>query len=194
LIDPNPSRSEIDTLTDTELALRIAAGNSEAVAELVKRYHSGLYRFLRQLTRSREDAEDLAQQTLIQARSAASRYDGRASMRTWLHRIAFHEFTRWRRRQRWHLGLAHVPPVHEKKFEAVVDASWLEDALATLPDGMRAAFLLHEVEELSVHEVATILRVPAGTVKSRLFHARERLRARLGDRPEVVHGTELFES
>ncbi|AIE87435.1 RNA polymerase sigma factor, sigma-70 family [Fimbriimonas ginsengisoli Gsoil 348] len=161
---------------------------------MIRLYHAGLYRFLRQLTRSREDAEDLAQQTLIRARDGAGRFDARASMKTWLHSIAFHEFTRWRRRQRWHLGLAQAPPIEDRRFEAVLEAEWLEEALGSLPDGMRAVFLLHEIEQMPLAEVAAVLGVPVGTVKSRLFNAREKLRARLGDRREVLHATEAYES
>jgi RNA polymerase sigma-70 factor (ECF subfamily) len=187
-------------LTDHELAKRLASGDPEAVAAMVRTHHPALYRFLYQLTRSREDAEDLAIQTLQRAREAASRYDGRASMSTWLHRIAFHEFTRWRRRRRWHLGLRSVPPVEDPRFGAVIEAEWLLDALSKLPDGMRAAFLLHEVQGLSVPEVAITLGVPEGTVKSKLYHARERLRERLGndavtvEKAELVKRNEVFES
>jgi len=181
-------------VTDRELAEKIAVGDDGALTRLVDLYHAGLYRFLRHLTRSREDAEDLAQQTLIRARNAAHRYDGRASLKTWLHRIAFHEFTRWRRRQRWHVALKHVPAVEDPRFGAVVDAEWLATALATLPDGMRAAFLLYEVEDLSHAEIAQVLGIPDGTVKSRLFTARERLRARLGEGREFTCGAEVYES
>lgn len=148
---------------------------------MVRTHHASLYRFLYQLTGIQEDAEDLAIQALMRGRDAAGRYDGRAALSTWLHRIAFHEFTRWRRKRRWHLSLAAAPPVEEKRYRDVVDGQWIWEALRSLPDGMRAAFLLYEVQQLSVPEVAAVLRVPQGTVKSRLFHARERLRARLGD-------------
>lgn len=59
---------------------------------------------------------------------------------------------------------------------------------------MKAAFLLHELEELSVAEVAMVLGIPEGTVKSRLFQARERLRSRLSQGREVIYGTEVYES
>lgn len=182
-------------MTDFELAERIGKGDSEAVTWMVRNHHAALYRFLYQLTRCREDAEDLAIQTLMRARDGAARYDGRASLKTWLHRIAYHEFTRWRRRRRWHLGLGHAPPAEDPAFEQLLEAHRLLDALMTLPDGMRAAFLLHEVQELAVPEVGAVLGIPAGTVKSRLFHARERLRARLSDEAtEVANGNEAFES
>jgi len=181
-------------LTDVELAERIAAGDSDAGKQLVRQYYPGLYRFLRQLTGRFDDAEDLAQLTLIRAHAACRRFDGRASFRTWLHRIAFHEFTRWRRRRRWNLSLSSAPPQDEKQYAKLVEADWLEKGLAKLPDGLRAAFLLHHVEELSIPEVALILGVPEGTVKSRLFHARKRLQVLLGEEAnEVKNGKEAYE-
>jgi len=182
-------------LTDKELAERIAEGDRDATEALVRKHHAALYRFLYHLTRRREDAEDLAIQTLQRARQAAGRYDGSASMSTWLHRIAFHEFTRWRRRKRWHLGLSHAPAIEERAYGAVLDGQILLEALSTLPDGMRVALLLTEVQGLSTQEAAVAMGIPVGTVKSRIHHAKERLRARLGSElMEVARGNEVFES
>ena len=70
-------------MDDLTLANRLSERDPAAMEELVHRYHSDIYRFLRHLTRRVEDAEDLAQQTLLRAVNGASRFDGRAAMRSW---------------------------------------------------------------------------------------------------------------
>jgi len=181
-------------LNDLQLAQRIVEDDVEAVNELVRCHFPPLYRFLRQLTGRAEDAEDLAQQTLIRARRYAARYDGRSTLGTWLHRLAYREFTHWRRRQRWTLVLRQASPVMDRGFRQVEDAIWLEAGLIQLPDGHRATLLLVAVQGLSVEEAASVLGIPVGTVKSRLHHARKRLRELLGGEQEAFNGSEALES
>lgn len=157
-----------------------------ALELLVARHHVPIYRFLRHLTRRVEDAEDLTQATIMRAVNGAGRYDGRAPMRTWLLAIAFHEYGRFRRRRLW-LPLMTDRPAKDE-FGRVHDGEVLLAALAKLPEASRAVFLLHHVEELPVAEIAQALGIPEGTVKSRLFAARERLRTLLGE--EDTHAAE----
>lgn len=170
---------------DLELARRIGARNPDALDDLVDRYHTPVYRFLRHLTRSVEDAEDLAQATLIRAMQGAGRYDGRAPLRSWLYGIAFREFGRWRRRRLW-LPLPSTVAAPDE-MGRIADAEVLLLAVAQMPQPMAAAWLLHEVEGLSVAEVAEALAIPEGTVKSRLHSARHKLRALLTESEELEH-------
>jgi RNA polymerase sigma-70 factor (ECF subfamily) len=178
-------------LTDLDLAARLAEGDPDAGEALVRAHYAALYRFLRPLTRGREDAEDLALQTLQRAREHAARFDGRAPFRTWIYRIAYREYLHWRRRQRWHFSLFAAPPREDSGFGEVLAAEWLREALAQLPEAQGVAFVLHAVEELPLEEIAAITNVPLGTVKSRLHHARLRLQALAQESPEeTAYATE----
>ncbi len=165
-------------MDDLTLAQRIAAREPRALDELVELHHSAIFRFLVQLTRHREDAEDLAQQTLMRAIRGASRFDGRGSLRAWLLGIAFREFTKHRRRRVW-LPLLSEAISTSRDFESVNDSEALLAALARLKPDRRAIFLMHHVEEVSVLEIAEALQIPEGTVKSRLHTARQQLQSYL---------------
>ena len=173
-------------MDELELAKRLADSDPAAIDRLVDLHHASIYRFLRHLTRHVEDAEDLAQQTLMRALKGAGRFDGRGSMRAWLLGVAFHEFTRWRRRRLW-LPLVADRPQPGNDYDRLLEADALLDAIGRLPDGVRGTFLMHYVEELPVAEIAAGLGIPEGTVKSRLHTARSRLSTLLEE--EVNYAT-----
>ena len=168
---------------------RLRRRDGEAMDRLVTRHHADVYRFLRGLTRHRQEAEDLAQRTFLRALDRLDSYSGTGSLRNWLFGIAYREFTGWRRRRLW-LPLLADRPAPGDPFGDLADAEVLRSAIGRLPEGLRAAFLLHHVEEASVAEVALALALPEGTVKSRLHAARARLRQTLGDEgvPRVQTG------
>lgn len=173
-------------MNDIELAKRLSETDPDAIGLLVADHHASVFRFLRQLTRHTEDAEDLAQMTLVRVIEGAKRFDGRASLRGWILAIAFHEFTKFRRRRLW-LPLRVDRPALGNDYDRLIEADALLDALARLPSVVRAAFLLHYVEDLSIGEIARSLGIPEGTVKSRLHTARTRLGALLEE--EVSYAT-----
>jgi RNA polymerase sigma-70 factor (ECF subfamily) len=175
-------------VTDKERASQIAAGDAESLRIFVDDHYSSVLRFMRHLTRSIEDAEDLTQQAFIQARENIASFRGGSSLRTWLHRVAFHEYTHWRRRRRPILRLSHREIAPEAGYKACVEGAVLLEALHQLPDPMREAFLLFEVHEFSLEEVAAVMQTPVGTVKSRLHHAKLRLRTLLQDQEEPTYG------
>lgn len=161
----------------------------------VHEHYAFVLRFMLHLTRRIEDAEDLTQQTFLTARRQVGSFKGHSSLRTWLHRVAFHEYTHWKRRQRKSEPLSPLLASHESGFAACLEAAELLDALHRLPAQLRETFLLHEVQELSLQEVANVLGKPVGTVKSRLFHARKLLRAALeGEQENTIHGEPALES
>ena len=145
---------------------------------MLTRYYDAVYRFLHHLTRSREDAEDLAQQTFLKAVKGAKRYDPSKPLRSWLFGIAVREYARWRR-GRIFRPIFLKPADVADPMERIVDARLLLDAMSSLEPGHRAAFLLHYVEGLSLQEIAQALGVPEGTVKSRLHNTRQRLKSTL---------------
>lgn len=163
-------------MRESWLIWRIIRGDKRAGEELVAAHYPRIFRLLRYLTGRTDIAEDLTQQTFVRAWQALPNFRRQASLATWLHRIAYHEYTHWLRDRREHASLdaaAHLAaPEPEFEWEALV----LPQALAQLTAEHRDAFLLYHVQELSIGEVAAILDVPVGTVKSRLFTARRLLR------------------
>ncbi len=172
---------------DLELARRIAEGDSIAAEKFVRDLYPSVYRLMLHLTRHREDAEDLTQQAFIAVRQRISTFRGTAGLRTWVHRVAFNEYAQWKRRRKLTPPLPPNHAANDPGFGSFLAGESLLDALATLPDKLRETFVLYEVEELKVQEVAQILRVPVGTIKARLFHARRRLRAYFEGGTEVTN-------
>jgi RNA polymerase sigma-70 factor, ECF subfamily len=177
---------------DELLAARAAMGEREAFDALVLRYQSQIYRLVRILARKDwHDAEDLTQETFIRAYRAMGQFRHDSTFRTWLHRIALNVI--WshlsRRRQRApHVGLepmgddgghgpAHEPATSPDELEAaLIRRQAIDRALATLSTDARLAITLRDIQGLEYHEIATITGVPIGTVESRIFRARRRLR------------------
>ena len=160
---------------------RTATDESEALHRWVHAHHDDIYRFMRHLTRHRETAEDLAQQTFVKAFPALGDFREEASMRTWLHRIAFREYVAWRRKRRLTLPLEVLTGYHDRRIDEVVGEVTLLGALHQLPAAQREAFLLYEVQQLSVGEVAEVTGLKPGTVKSHLHYARKQLQRLIGE-------------
>ncbi|RYG23064.1 sigma-70 family RNA polymerase sigma factor [bacterium] len=176
---------------DELLIDRLRAGDRQAADTLVESYFDDLYRFFRHLTRDPHEAEDLAQQTLLRALHGIKGFDGRSRLRTWLHGIAYREFLNWQRGRRILLALDPRRPHVETGFEAFADRERLLDAIGRLSTKLRTVFLMAEVQELALEEVAAALVLPIGTVKSRLHEARHRLRQMLADPElETAHASE----
>lgn len=162
--------------------------DADALAQWVDDYQDDLYRFLRQLTRHVETAEDLTQQTFVKALGSLEKFEGRCSMRTWLHRIAFREYAGWRRRHRILAPLNPKWAVQDQGLEDVADEQGLLTALQKLHPAHREAFLLFEIQELSLEEIVEVTGDSMGTIKSRLHHARLKLRSLLAvTYQEVIH-------
>lgn len=132
-----------------------------------------IYRFLFGLCRNQAEAEDLAQQTFLRARRGGA-FAG--SERAWLFRIAYREYLNWRRRAVRLVSMPFSVPSVEQGFQLAEAGVDLHRALGKLTPEMRAAFLLIEVDGLTLMEAAEAMGVPEGTVKSRLFRAKESLR------------------
>ena len=170
---------------------RILSGDEWAAERLVREHYPRVLKFLRHLTGSATDAEDLAQQTFLKAKEALPQFRGECSLSTWFHRIAYHEFTRLLRDRR-----EFARPLPERGIDdshRSEDAIVLDSALASLPDEMRMAFLLREVQGLSARETAEVLDIPEGTVRSRCHTARLRLREILEGTWEVANENKCLE-
>ena len=168
---------------DPELMRQLASGDVAALGELYDRHHEPVRRFVARATSDAEDVDDLVQATFLAAAQTAARYDGRASCRPWLIGIAVHLLRR--RRQafgRFHAVLASLTGRKAASIDPrpALHAHYdVERALLQISETKRITFLMVEVERLSCAEVAAMLRVPIGTVWTRLHAARRELRRAL---------------
>jgi len=150
-----------------------------------------LYNFAVYLTRRPAEAEDLVQETYLRAFRFSHRFQPGTHLRAWLFQILRNTFLTFYRLRERELPLAEdgvpdwdAPMFHEAPAEdpSVLEAHTdLERAMRRLPDEFRTVLLLAEVEGLPLEEVAQIMACPVGTVKSRIFRAKERLRVILRD-------------
>ena len=147
------------------------------------------------------DADDATQEALIKIVRSLPKFDGRSSFGTWAYRIATNaaldELRKRKRRPALHSvrdddtddgGFEPVDEMSERRIGSVADRLALDDALAALPEDYRAAVVLRDVGDLDYAEIADILDVPVGTVKSRIARGRRLLadELRLDERPELV--------
>lgn len=170
---------------DTALVRKIIGGDRAAGERLVSTHYARIFRLLRGLTGNADNAQDLTQQTFARAWNALSSYQGRASLATWLHKIAYHEYTNWLRSRRDEATLDDAANIEDLREARGLDSILVSRALIRLPLEQREPFVLYYMQEFSVNEIAEITEVPVGTVKSRLFAARKRMRELLqaADRP-----------
>lgn len=178
---------------EPRLVAAAQSGDANAFSALVKQYYGKIYRLTIRITRNPEDAEDSVQEAMTKAYCNLGQFHGDSCFNTWLTRIAMNEalMNLRKRRSAKCVALEAVegqrvatetpdpsddPEARVAKIEVQESVS---KALETLTPPLRTAFVLREVENLSVKETAETLRSSAAAVKSRLKRARSRLRRRL---------------
>jgi RNA polymerase sigma-70 factor (ECF subfamily) len=171
---------------DRELVREAAAGRREAFDELVRRHQSRIFNLALTLTGNVGDAEDLAQDAFVRAYKAIGSFRGESSFLTWLYRITVNVVRSQMDRRRRSREVAmpqddEGAPLEVASDEASADRTLIARqivarALAALPDDMRIAVTLRDLHGLEYREIAEALDVPIGTVESRIFRARARLR------------------
>ena len=178
-------RTDNRAMDDTELAALAHAGDRDAFGELVRRYAGQARRVARAVLGNEADADDAAQDGFLAALRNLGRYNPKRPFGPWLMRIVSNAATD-RRRRRKVRETEQVPPetresgpgpdglATRREFNAA-----LERALATLPERRRLAVVLFDVEGYTHDEVAAVLKVPVGTARSDVFHARRALRKAL---------------
>lgn len=172
--------------TDFDLVERARHGEAEAFALLVRPHEDIAFRTAYLITRNAADAEDVAQDALVKAYRALGRFRRDAPFRPWLLAIVANEARNRRRAAGRREGLAlraagdassgDAAPSPEGAAVAAAERRQLLDAVERLPDDQRLAVACRYLLELSEQETAHVLGVPAGTVKSRLSRALDRLR------------------
>jgi RNA polymerase sigma-70 factor (ECF subfamily) len=194
--------ADLETLSDFELARRIAAGDRGAVRLVTTRNNQRLFRAAWSILKHRDEAEDAVQSAYLSAFAAIGDFAGRSSLSTWLTRIVINEAlgrARAAKRRRERLDSESVVDLEDYReklmrgsaSEMAPDAALareqlralLERAIGDLPDVFRHVFVLREVEGLSVEETAEALAIVPATVKTRHLRARRRLQEALA--PEV---------
>jgi RNA polymerase sigma-70 factor, ECF subfamily len=164
--------------SDEALMLEFQAGSRAAFEELFARYHKALYGFFGRRLNNPERAEDLAQETFLAVIRAASRYEPRALVRTYLYGIALKLLAAERRKVSTSStsGQFAPEPKTERTPESVL---WVRQAMEKLDAPEREILMLREYEQLSYYDIAELLRIPVNTVRSRLFRARLTLKSYL---------------
>jgi len=187
---------------DLDLVRRAQTGDRAAFEALYHRYHQRVYAVALSVVKSPQDARDVVQEAFIKVHHHLPSFQGASSFYTWLYRISMNlSIDMLRRRKSARLvdyddtvGRAESEGADAGLLAAVVDAAdpaktqvrkelagKIQAALATLPAYHQQVILLREVEGLSYEEIATIMKVPKGTIMSRLFHARRKMQSALAD-------------
>ena len=196
--DDPPASPAAAPVEETDLVKRARRGDLAAYDELVRRYQERIYATVYHMTANHEDANDLAQEAFIRAFHALRSFKGGSSFYTWVYRIAVNKTINFLK-QRKHkpqmslddldFNAEHDPDlvalISEKTPRREVGLTELQEklnaALQRLSEPHRMVVTLHDVQGLSHEEIAKIMDCNIGTVRSRLFYARQQLQAYLSD-------------
>lgn len=174
---------------DLELAKRCRNGDAAAFEELYRTHAGRLYGLAFRMAGSAQEAEDLLQEMFLHAHRKLGTFRGESSLGTWLYRLGMNQCLDYLRGKQARMSQATdsldaagagEPAAPLSSTPVAIHRLDLERAIRRLPDGCRAAFLLHDVEGFEHHEVASILGVSEGTSKSQVHKARMKLRTMLG--------------
>jgi RNA polymerase sigma-70 factor (ECF subfamily) len=172
---------------DRDVLPAAMAGDVDAFGALVRRYQARMVGLARTLTGVPEDAEDLAQEVFVRVFRSLGAFRGDSVFRTWLYRVAInvsrtHRSRRLRERAVWQDSgeddETSLDPPDRMDVEAdLIARDAIGHALDRLPEALRTAVTLRDVHGLDYRDIAEATGVPIGTVESRIFRARQRLRA-----------------
>ena len=185
-----------DREVDQQLVERAQRGDKRAFELLVVKYQRKLGRLLSRMVRDPGEVEDVTQEAFIKAYRALPNFRGESAFYTWLYRIAINTAKNYLvsmgRRAPTTTGFDHEEAESFDDAEALRDTATPENellgrevadtvnrAVATLPEDLRTAITLREIEGLSYEEIAGVMNCPIGTVRSRIFRAREAIAAEL---------------
>lgn len=179
---------------DASLVDRCLSNDPNAFDEVVDRYHRRIYHYVRRMVKEDTVAEDLTQDTFVKAYLHIGKFRQQCSLQTWLFSIATNVVRDHIRKCSRRLSFSSLWSTGTQSDEDqqidIPDTSYapelqmliseqsdiINQLIDTLPEKMRQVLILCDLEELTQVEVASILEIPSGTVKSRLFHARAKLR------------------
>jgi len=182
---------------DRTLVRRSLRGERQAFEMLVRKYQQPVFNYFGRMVQERELSLDLTQEVFLRAYAALHTYQEKFQFSTWLFRIASNLLIdHWRKKKLPLVSIDPNPEEEEQQLrqlpdqEPAVSESYerkellkkIEQAIAQLPESLRELFVLRHMNDFSYEEIATIKHLPLGTVKNRVFQAREWLRARLEEK------------
>jgi RNA polymerase sigma-70 factor (ECF subfamily) len=183
---------------EASIVAELKAESEDAYAWLISKYHQPVYSLVHRIVNDAADAADTTQEVFLKVFRGMKRFNGQSSLKTWIYRIAIHEASN---RKRWwcrhksrdvtlepaqregSVGLKQVlVDRHESPFEVAAHEevrAKVEAELRQVPEPYRTTVILRDIEDLSYEEIAEVMQVSLGTVKSRLVRGREALKKRL---------------
>lgn len=198
---PDPSRPTdpappVLSLSDEDLMARAALDDTRAFTELVRRYQTRVVHLVSRLLNDREVSEDIAQEVFVRVHLHRRNYRTGSKFSTWLFTIAANlaknEMRRRKRRRNWSsldemqdtlkdasLQFADKKSNRQEDLEREQLSGVVGEAIATLPDRYRIALVLRDIEGLAYEEIGLALKIPGGTVRSRINRARLMLKRKL---------------
>jgi RNA polymerase sigma-70 factor (ECF subfamily) len=194
--EPRIEERRVVSLSDEDLMAEAAEGNERAFTELVGRYRSRVIYLVSRLLNDREASDDISQEVFVRVYLHRKNYRRGAKFSTWLFTIAANlaknEIRRRKRRRNWSSLDELQEQLHDSSLqlmdprgnrEAEVDSAQIQGivgaAITTLPERYRLALVLRDVDGLAYEEIAQVLRIPGGTVRSRINRARLMLKKKL---------------
>jgi RNA polymerase sigma-70 factor (ECF subfamily) len=161
--------------SDSELIADVATGSEEAFRQLYDRFADRVYRYAYTILRAKHLAEEVSQETMIAVWKGASRFAGRSKASTWIFGIARNQAYSLVRKEIRTERVPDVSLVEPDPAPGIHRQEKVARALDRLSDDHREVVFLTFYEGLSYGEISSVLGIPAGTVKSRMFHAKKRL-------------------
>jgi RNA polymerase sigma-70 factor, ECF subfamily len=213
----SPDRHQLETVPpahadwteDLQLVTRLQSGEETAYEELIARFQQPIYSLVHRLVDDQSDASDVTQDVFLKVFRSIGSFRGQSSLKTWIYRIAVNEA---HNRRRW-FGRHRRPEVgletqeegsrglidslcdHSRSpYEQALNEEWrtaIHKALDGLNPVFRSAVVLRDIEDLSYEEIADVLEVSLGTVKSRILRGREALRRSLTEQMEPGRALEF---
>ena len=181
-------------VSDTDLVARAAAGEGDCFDVLVGRYHRPIANFIFRMVSNYETSLDLTQEVFIKVYGSLGRYNPEFKFSTWIYKIASNTAIDYLRKQsvttsplylvsgndeEFELPIPAKGPSPERALERTERSAQIEEAISKLPHRYRELIVLRHVSELSYDEIAEVTGLPLGTVKNRIFRAREAMRKHL---------------
>ena len=188
--DPAVPTAELRELPDRELVVRCQRNENRAFDELVARHQDRIYTAISRFCGNAEDACDITQRAFINAFRKIGEFKGDAAFSTWIYRIAFNQAVSFRRENRRTAVSIYskddeilAEPAEERnpteQMESQETQRKVQQALDLLEDADRQIILLKDLQGASYDEIAEVLQIPKGTVRSRLHRARLELKTKL---------------
>jgi RNA polymerase sigma-70 factor (ECF subfamily) len=175
---------------DAQLLARVLDGDHDAFNQIMRNHEDRVFSVCLRIVGDREQALDATQETFLTAFRKAEQFKGNSALGTWIYRIAVntcYDQLRKQRRRRTDPMPDHLEPIDHAAEDAVESAGLrpeIQQALAGIPEDFRVAVVLSDIEGMGLPDVAELLGVPVGTIKSRVFRGRRLLARELGNQTE----------